>query len=161
MLAAAIASALARGAHPATLILTGLAFGIAQWLVLRRQLRQTSWLAEALWVPVSALGGLVGYLIIASWGVRTLGPPIVALAFPYENLASHIIFVTLLWTVIGLAQSPMLRPQHRGAGWWVPASATGGALSAVTDSIIALLGGAIYGSLLAGAGRYCLWGSDW
>jgi hypothetical protein len=121
------------------------------WLVLHRQLRQTSWLAEALWIRASALGGLVGYRIIASWGVQTLGPPTVALAAPYENLASHIIFVTLLWTAIGLAQWPVLRPQHGRARWWVPASTAGGALSALTDNTIAPAGGAIHGSLLAGA----------
>jgi hypothetical protein len=132
-------------------VLTGLAFGIGQWLVLRYQRRQTSWLAEALWIPASALGGLVGYLIIASWGVQTLGSLIIALAAPYENLASHTIFVTLLWIAIGLAQWPILRPQHSRALWWVLASAAGGALSALTDNTIALAGGAIHGSLLAGA----------
>jgi len=151
VLAATIAGAVTRGAHPYTLILTGLAFGFGQWIMLRRQLHQTSWLAQALWIPASALGGLVGYLIIASWGVQTLGPPIIALAAPYENLASHIIFVTLLWIAIGLAQWPLLRPQHGRALWWVPASAAGGTLSALTDDTVALVGGAIHGSLLAGA----------
>jgi hypothetical protein len=133
------------------LVLTGLAFGIGQWLVLRSRLRQTSWLADALWVPASSLGGLVGYLVIASWGVRSLGPWLIATAAPYENLASHIIFVTMLWSAIGLAQWPILRQQLPRAGWWVAASASGGMLGALFDVTIELTGGVMHGSLLAGA----------
>ncbi|HWQ13127.1 MAG TPA: hypothetical protein VNL77_10020 [Roseiflexaceae bacterium] len=150
-LAGAVAGTVARAAHPYTLVLTGLVFGLCQWLVLRQQLQRRAWLAAALWVPASALGGLVAYLLIASWGVRHLGPPLIALAAPYENLASHLIFLTALWAAIGLAQWPLLRQRYRHAGWWVPVSAAGGAAGALADIVLELAGGAMHGTVLAGA----------
>jgi hypothetical protein len=151
MLAGAAAGALARAAHPYTLVLTGLAFGIGQWLVFPRCLPRLSWLARALWAPASALGGLVGYLIIASWGVRVLGPPLIAAAAPYENLASHLIFLAMLWAAIGLAQWPILRPQLTCASWWAPVSAAAGMSGALADVVVELAGGAMHGSAPAGA----------
>ncbi|HET9905075.1 MAG TPA: hypothetical protein VFQ23_00495 [Anaerolineales bacterium] len=72
-------------------------------------LRSRNRLAHALWLPASTISGLVGYLLIASLGVRVLSPVLIAYTAPYENFAIHLIFHTFLWTVIGLGQWPLLR----------------------------------------------------
>jgi hypothetical protein len=109
------------------------------------------WLAHALWLPATAICGLVGYLLIASLGVRVLGPVLIAFAAPYENLASHLIFLTILWTVIGLGQWPLLRELLPRAERWILISAGGGATGALIDLVLQLAGTEIYTSILAGA----------
>src|SRR5688572_29538397 len=106
---AMIAGMLTRATHPRTLILAGLIFGLGQSIVLYSVLRSRSWLAHALWLPATAISGLVGYLLIALLGVRLLGPVLIMYTSPYENFASHLIFLTILWAVIGLGQRPLLQ----------------------------------------------------
>ena len=110
LLAALVAGLITRATHPRTLIFTGLIFGLAQWVILYSRLRPHGRLLHALWLPATSISGLAGYLLIASVGVRVLGPLLIAFTRPYENLASHLIFLTILWTVIGLGQWPLLRP---------------------------------------------------
>lgn len=153
LLAAMIAGLLTRATHPRTLLLTGFIFGLGQWIVLYpefRSLRSRTWLAHALWLPATALSGLVGYLLIASVGVRGLGPVLIALASPYENSASHLIFLTFLWGMIGLGQWPLLRNALPHAGRWVTVSACGGAAGSLVDLALQAAGVEMYTSLLAG-----------
>jgi hypothetical protein len=149
-LAAMIAGMLTRATHPRTLILTGLFFGLAQSPVLYPVLRSRGWLAHALWLPASAISGLVGYLLIASVGVRLLGPVLIAYTSPYENFASHLIFLSFIWMVIGLGQWPLLRGVLLNAGRWILVSAGGGAAGALIDLVLLLAGVEIYTSLIAG-----------
>jgi hypothetical protein len=149
-LVAMIAGMLTRATHPRTLLLTGFIFGLGQWLVLSPVLRGRMWLAHALWLPATAISGLVGYLLIASLGVRLLGPVLIAVTAPYENYASHLIFLTILWMVIGLGQWPLLREVLPHAGRWILISAGGGATGALIDLALQLAGVEIYTSLLAG-----------
>src|SRR5688572_31614673 len=96
LLVSMIAGLLTRATHPRTLLLTGFIFGLGQWIVLYSELRPRAgraWLAHALWLPATVLSGLVGYLLIASLGVRILGPVLRALTSPYENNFSHLIFL--------------------------------------------------------------------
>lgn len=150
LLAAMIAGMLARATHPRTLLLAGLIFGLGQWVVLSSVLRSRRWLTHALWLPATAISGLVGYLIIASLGVRVLGPVLIEFTAPYHNFASHLIFLTLLWTFIGLGQWPLLRDLLPHAGRWILISASGGATGALIDLGLQLAGLEIYTSLLAG-----------
>lgn len=138
-----------RATHPRTLILTGLIFGLAQWIILF-QVRSRGRLAHALWLPATAISGLVGYLLIASVGVRVLGPLLIAFTSPYENVVSHLIFLTTLWTVIGVGQWPLLRHWLPHPGRWIPVSAGGGATWALIDVALQLAGVEIYTSTLAG-----------
>lgn len=150
LLAAMIAGMITRAAHPKTLVITGLIFGLSQWVVLLPVLRPRTWFAHALWLPASALSGLIAYLLIASLGVRLLGPVLIAVAAPYEDFASHLIFVTMLWSIIGLGQWPLLRGVLPGAGCWILTSAGGGALGAIIDLAILAAGGEVYDSIWAG-----------
>lgn len=145
-----VAGMLTRATHPRTLILTGFIFGLGQWIVLYSVLRSRRWPAHALWLPATAISGLVGYLLIASLGVRLLGPVLIAYTAPYHNFASHLIFLTILWVVIGLGQWPLLRNVLPHAERWIWFSAVGGATGALIDLALLLAGLEIYTSLLAG-----------
>jgi len=147
---AMIAGMLTRATHPRTLILAGLIFGFGQWVVLYPVLRSRGWLAHALWLPATAISGLTGYLLIASLGVRLLGPVLIEYTAPYENFASHLIFLTFLWMVIGFGQWPLLRDVLPHAGRWILVSAGGGAIGALIDLALLFAGMEIYTSLLAG-----------
>lgn len=144
------AGLLTRATHPKTLILTGLIFGLGQWLVLYPVLHPRARLAHVLWLPATAFSGLVGYLLIATLGQRLLGPVLIAATAPYQNFASHLIFLTVLWSVIGLGQWPLLREVLPYAGWWILISAVGGAMGALIDLAILAAGKDAYSSLCAG-----------
>lgn len=145
-----ISGMLTRATHPRTLILTGFIFGLGQWIVLYSVLRSRRWPAHALWLPATAISGLVGYLLIATLGVHVLGPILIAYTSPYENFASHLIFLISLWMVIGFGQWPLLRDVLPHAGGWILVSAGGGATSALIDLTFLLAGVEIYTSLIAG-----------
>jgi len=149
-LANLIAGLLTRATHPRTLLLTGFIFGLIQWIVLYPELRSRAWLTHALWLPATAISGLVGYLLIASVGLRVLGPVLIALTAPYENYASHLIFLTFLWGTIGLGQWPLLREVLPDAGRWVLISASGGATGALLDLALQVAGVEMHTSFLAG-----------
>jgi hypothetical protein len=150
VLAAMIAGLLTRATHPRTLLLTGFIFGLGQWVVLAPVFRSRTRLAHALWLPATAISGLVGYLLIASLGVRVLGPVLIAITAPYENFASHLIFLTFLWGIIGLGQWPLLRAARPQAGRWILISAGGGATGALIDLVILAAGLEMYSSIFAG-----------
>lgn len=150
LLVAMIAGLLTRATHPKTLILTGFIFGLGQWVVLASVLGSRRSLAHALWLPATAISGLVGYLLIASLGVHVLGPVLIALTAPYENFASHLIFLTFLWGIIGLGQWPLLRDTLPQAGRWILISAGGGATGALIDLMILAAGMEMYSSIFAG-----------
>ena len=150
LLAAMIAGLLTRATHPRTLLLTGFIFGLAQWIGLFPVLRSHTWLGHALWLPATAVSGLVGYLLIASVGVRILGPVLIAHTAPYENVFSHLIFLAILWGIIGLGQWPLLRNLLPHAGRWIWISALGGFTGALLDLALQAAGVDMYRSLLAG-----------
>jgi hypothetical protein len=145
-----IAGLLARAAYPRTLLLAGFLFGVGQWLVLAPVLRSQAKLAHALWLPASAISGIAGYLLIASLGVHLLGPVLIEYTAPYHNFASHLIFLTILWTMIGLGQWPLLRGRLPRAGRWILVSAGGGAAGALIDLALQIAGVEFHTSLLAG-----------
>jgi hypothetical protein len=145
-----VAGLLTRATHPRTLLLTGFIFGLSQWVVLSPVLRSRTKLAHALWLPATAISGLVSYLLIATLGVRVLGPVLIALTTPYENFASHLIFLTILWGIIGLGQWPLLRDTLPQAGRWPLISAGGGATGALIDLVLLAAGVEMYSSILAG-----------
>lgn len=151
LLANGIAGLLARAFHPRTLLLTGLIFGVAQWVALYPALCSRHWLVHALWLPATAISGLIGYLLVASLGVQLLGPVLIELTSPYENTASHLIFLTFIWAMIGLGQWPLLREARPRAGRWILVSGLGGTAGALVDLALQTAGVEMHTSLLAGA----------
>jgi hypothetical protein len=151
LLAMMIAGLLSRATHPRTLLLTGFIFGLAQWIVVYPVFRSSTRLAHALWLPATALSGLVAYMLIASVGVRILSAVLIPMASPYENSASHLIFITFLWGVIGLGQWPLLREALADARRWVSVSGCGGAAGSLADLALQASGIEMHTSLVAGA----------
>ena len=145
-----LAGLITRAAFPRTLLLTGFIFGLAQWVVLLPVLRSRSKVAHALWLPATAISGVVGYLLIASAGVRLLGPVLITYTAPYENVFSPLIFLAILWGFIGLGQWPLLREALPHAGRWIAVSALGGFTGALLDLMLQAAGIEMHTSLLAG-----------
>ena len=147
----------------ATLVLTGCILGIAQWLVLRREMRQAGG-----WILASTLGWWLGVnLMIGSSGVLD---PIVnwllSTGALWETLWLNLVKQPINAIALGVAQWWVLRRQFRAASWWVVGSAVAGAvygsLSAATCAVacqpLSRFGGAILSTAMtysvgwAGAG---------
>jgi hypothetical protein len=75
---------------------------------------------------------------------------LIAYTAPYENLFSHLIFLSLLWGIIGLGQWPLLRNRLPHAGRWTGISALGGLAGALADLALQAAGADMHRSLLAG-----------
>jgi hypothetical protein len=82
----------------------GASIGIAQWLVLRRQVSRSGW-----WVLLSSLGFAVGWLV----DVETTG------------VVGDASTGVMVGASVGIAQWLVLRRQVSQAGWWVLASSVG------------------------------------
>lgn len=115
----------------ATLLFAGFIVGLAQWLVLRRQLRW-SWL----WPLVTGFGLILGNLlslflppstILATWLWQQLGL--------WEVLWLNVVNSTIAMTVMGGVQLALLRRYPRS--WrWVPISALAGLLMGATGASV-------------------------
>lgn len=92
----------------------GLIVGVAQWLVLRRQLDRAGW-----WIVATAVGFGMGYYVDRSLHYMGLRNSI--LSGLARNAAEG--------TVIGVMQWLVLRRQLDHAGWWIPAVVAGGIVS--------------------------------
>ncbi|MDY6899900.1 MAG: hypothetical protein SWZ49_17740, partial [Cyanobacteriota bacterium] len=106
------------------LIASGFVVGIAQWLVLRHDIKFSIW-----WIPASGFGWILGiYLMVFT---KDIFNPVV------EFLKSTGIFWGVFWlnlvqqpinfAVLGFAQWLLLRRYFQYAGWWIIASALSGA----------------------------------
>lgn len=84
----------------------GLIVGVAQWLVLWRYIPQAGW-----WVPASAFGWVLGFLVCGSIIV---------------HFAPLVVLIPVVHAVLGVAQWLVLRRHTQYAGWWVLASAISG-----------------------------------
>lgn len=104
---------------PIFLAVEGTLAGAAQWLILRRKLKQTIW-----WVPATGLGMSVGWLV--AWLsldpiLRALSPLVGETNLEYwriSGLTSSFVWA-LMGAVIGLSQWVVLTGKVRGAGWWI------------------------------------------
>ncbi|MCH8876689.1 MAG: hypothetical protein IIA89_07670 [Chloroflexi bacterium] len=143
----------------------GASLGIAQWLVLRRQVSEPassaspwpfSWrllwesdlgiaqwldarvipLLRRTWVLASTVGGTVGVAVGGTVGEVVGGAVGVAVA------------ATVIGASLGIAQWLVLRRQVSRAGWWVLASTVGFvATFAVTSAVSFVVGGAMGGAI--------------
>lgn len=114
----------------------GSGVGLMQWLILRRKIARTgSWI----------LAGTVGMAVAGGTGYGA-----VVLIFGYseglEGLGS--VASAVGWMIVGafggavtgIMQWRVLRRHVQGAGWWVPASTLGWALSFAANGLINVLG---------------------
>lgn len=109
----------------------GLAFGGAQWLLLRRRLDRAD-----RWAPASILGWLAVFLI-----VHTLIEPLAQSNDAVGSLPAALVGGAIVGALLGLPQWFVLRDQLGKAGWWVAIQAL--ALGLGISLAIALTGLAI------------------
>ncbi len=108
------------------LLLTGFAIGVAQWLVLRRYLQGAGW-----WILASGFAW-VGSLLVISMASGILNPIvefIASLIGRWWVIGYNFVTGMVVGAGLGVAQWLVLRRQTQGAGWWVFASAVGGAVN--------------------------------
>jgi hypothetical protein len=120
----------------ATLVLTGPVIGVAQWLVMRRYIRATGW-----WVVVSSVGWWSGINLQILLG-GLLNPSVQLLwqefglweVFWINTVQEPVTLVSL-----GFCQWLLLRRRLPCVGWWILASAVGGAIKgSVSASVCAV-----------------------
>ena len=127
----------------------GAEFGIAQWLILRRQGHKVGW-----WVVASIVGFAIGFPL-----TKTL----------FGELSSGLLVAggagAVVGAIAGALQWLVLRGQVVRAGWWVLASALAWMVSAVLGDVGALAAGVdfvadllrvILGAALSGVGMVWL-----
>lgn len=104
--------------------LEGAVVGIAQWLVLRRPIRNISGRA---WVLATAIGAFVAWTLgmipstLMSAGADAAAPPVEMSDTVMYGLAALMGFA--LGPILGFPQWLVLRRHVRKAGWWVLANA--------------------------------------
>ena len=121
----------------ATIFFTGLLIGSAQWLVLRQYIPKAFW-----WIVVSALGWTFGLLLLSS--EITLDPFFQFIQFlstlgAWDVFWMNLVKQSIVLTIFGAAQFPILRRFVRKAHWWILVSALGGALAGAGSSTIAYI----------------------
>jgi hypothetical protein len=141
----------------ATLLLTGLFLGTAQWFVLKSSLRRSLY-----WIGASAVGWIIGVQIVI-----LLGPiinPIVALLTRWSGLEVfwlNLIQQPIRLIIVGLAQWLVLR-QFGAAAIWIGSSAIGGlvqgGVSVMICAVACLVLTAAGGAILATA---VIYGMGW
>jgi len=97
-------------------VVEGASLGLAQWLVLRRCLRQV---ARWRWVLATAIAAGAAYILGMTPSTLTDLTPV---SEPLL-IGLYAVLGALLLPSIGLAQWLALRPHIPRAGWWIPANA--------------------------------------
>ncbi len=123
-------------AYAASGAILGGAVGIAQWLVLRRQI-PNAWPLAGYWV----LGSAAAYAIGLSIGFSPRGV-LRALGWTAPNrLVALFLAVSALGALVGMIQWLALRTRLPRSGWWVLASAVGATLGLAAGEAAGGLGG--------------------
>jgi len=95
--------------------------GIAQWLVLRRQVSEPGW-----WVLSSTVGGVVGLVVGLIVGGAVGGVAVEAVGELADgNVVGGLVGFAAFGASVGIAQWFVLRRKVSRAGWWVLASTVG------------------------------------
>jgi hypothetical protein len=128
--------------------------GVAQWLLLRRQVHRAGW-----WILASTAGWAVGLAVGGAVSHAVVGAVGSAVRFAVLLAVGDAVGGAVAGTVVGAAQWLILRRQVRRAGWWILASTTGWAVGlsvgdavgwAVGDAVGWAVGGAVIG-IITGA----------
>jgi hypothetical protein len=130
-------------------VIHGAEFGIAQWLILRRQVPKVGW-----WVAASIVGFAIGFPLAKTlFGALSTGLLVAGSAG------------AVVGAIVGIPQWWVLRGRVTGAGWWVLASVVAWMLSAILGQLGAMAAGedfvadllrVILGAALTGAGMVWL-----
>ncbi len=127
-------------AYAASGAILGGAVALAQWVVLRRQIRN-AWPLAGYWVLGSTAAYAIGLSIAFSPGavLRALGwtPP--------NRLVALFVAVSALGALVGMIQWLALRTRLPRSGWWVLASAVGATLGWASGEAAGGLGGVALG----------------
>ncbi len=109
----------------------GAAIGVAQWLVLRREVSNAGW-----WILASTVAWFVGWEIIVAGLVVS----------PGADLISSLIVGAVVGLFLGAGQWFVLRRWTHYASLWIPAN-----MSAWSVSFTGIIGGAILTGVVVGA----------
>ena len=124
------------------LAVAGASLGVAQWLVLRRQLSRAAW-----WVLASIVGGaLYGGAGRAVYGA-VFGVVGVALGTAVGKPIGLIVFAAVFGASVGVAQWLYLRRKVSRAGWWVLATVVGSIAAlavGVSVGVVEGIGGPVF-----------------
>lgn len=120
------------------LVLTGFVVGAAQWLVLRRYFQYAGW-----WILASGFAWIVSFLVMSMIGEITdpLAILISSVLGIWRVFGTNVVIGIGVGAGLGVAQWLVLRRQTQGAGWWVLASAVGGAVERAVAVSIAQMDG--------------------
>jgi hypothetical protein len=99
------------------IVLLGLALAFAQWLLVRRQIDRA-----AIWLPVTFLGWAAPIFLVGA-----IFPPTEA----NQRMQIGAILISIGLTM-GIAQYFVLRARKAHSAWWIPASALGWIILAIT-----------------------------
>ena len=116
----------------------GASVGIAQWLVLRRQVARAGW-----WVLASIVGFALGFVVGGPLGSATTSR---AVFTPVDVAVQFLLGGAGNGAPMGIAQWLVLRRQVGRAGWWVLASTVGLAVGA----FFSVAAGVIYAPITGG-----------
>ncbi len=123
----------------------GSTIGLAQWLVLRRELKRIGWWVAATVAGYASIGLLPliaaafqpgwlewAFTLIITGKIHWLAR--VEATWPAASWPAGAITLTLFGTVLGIMQWLVLRGRVRQAAWWIAISTGGWALAAVLIS---------------------------
>ncbi len=149
----------------------GSTIGLAQWLVLRRELKRSGWWVAATVAGYASIGLLPlianvfqpgwpdwAFTLIISGKMHWLAR--VVDAWPAASSSAGVITLTLFGAALGATQWLFLRKRVYQAGWWIAISAVGWALGAAlsntSDAFISVTASWDVPVLIGGAGMVWL-----
>lgn len=142
----------------ATLALTGIVIGVAQWMVLRCYIRRIR-----RWMLLSALGWLTGVQVSI-----LLGDEIDSLVYlltqsgGWEVLWLNLVSRSIILTILGFAQWVALRRHVDRANWWIGASAIAGLIQGgISASLCAAACSMMAQTIGAGLSTAIVYGAGW
>ena len=126
-------------------------FALAQWLVLRRYIRNLGW-----WILASVGGWIITFILIHFVGVGNwiLGMvpagelEIGGVPVPLQVFWAKTLLRLLEWSVIGVLQWAVLRCHIQHSSWWLLASPVGGAIKGAVELATRLVAGDLLGAIM-------------
>jgi len=126
-------------------------FALAQWLVLRRYIRNLGW-----WILASVSGWIITFILIhfvgvGNWivGMVPAGElEIGGVPVPLQVFLTKTLLRLLEWSVIGVLQWAVLRCHIQHSSWWLLASPVGGAIKGAVELATRLVAGDLLGAIM-------------